>query len=161
MLKPPNGLAEIISTFGNISAYVRADGTLDPKWEQNLASVPIPFSIPLSWDPKTKVSKMRVHKLLAPVITATFAAIVDAGLQDKITSYGGAYMYRPKRGSAKYSTHSWGISFDINVATNQMGTRGDMDPALVELFRAHGWKWGGDWTGANCDPMHFQYCTGY
>lgn len=28
---------------------------------------------------------------------------------------------------------------------------------LVNLFRAHGWKWGGDFG----DPVHFQYATGY
>lgn len=161
-MKTPNGLSEIISTFGDIAKYVRADGTLDTKWEvEKLVAVPIPFSIPLSWDMNTRVSKMRVHKLLAPVITETFNDILASGLDKSITSYGGAFMYRPKRGSAKYSTHSWGIAFDINVATNQMGTRGDMNPALVDLFRKHGWKWGGDWTGANCDPMHFQFCTGY
>jgi hypothetical protein len=31
----------------------------------------------------------------------------------------------------------------------------------VAAFKRSGFAWGGDWSGANKDPMHFQYCTGY
>jgi hypothetical protein len=42
-----------------------------------------------------------------------------------------------------------------------MGSAGNMDPRLVELFERHGFTWGGRWSGKNKDPMHFQYCSGY
>ncbi|MCU0972135.1 MAG: M15 family metallopeptidase [Gammaproteobacteria bacterium] len=42
-----------------------------------------------------------------------------------------------------------------------MGTAGDMDARLVELFEGFGFLWGGRWAGRSKDPMHFQYCTGY
>ena len=48
LLATPNGLAQITQTFGDINKFVRSDGTIDPKWEQNMVAVPIPFSIPLS-----------------------------------------------------------------------------------------------------------------
>ena len=161
LLATPNGLSQIIQTFGDINKFVRSDGTIDPKWEQNMVAVPIPFSIPLSWALNTKVSSIRVHRKLAPTLAATFQAIYDRGLANLVQTYGGAYMYRPKRGSAKFSTHSWGIALDLNTATNQMGTKGDIDPRIVGVFREFGWKWGGDWSGVNCDPMHFQFATGY
>ena len=161
LLATPKGLSQIIQTFGDINKFVRSDGTIDPKWEQNMTAVPIPFSIPLSWALTTKVSSIRVHNKLAPVLAATFQAIYDRGLTNLVQTYGGAYMYRPKRGSAKFSTHSWGIALDLNTATNQMGTKGDIDSRIVEIFREFGWKWGGDWSGVNCDPMHFQFATGY
>lgn len=142
-LTTPNGLAQIIQTFGDISKYVRADGTIDPKWEQNMVAVPIPFSIPLSWALSTKVSSIRVHKKLAPTLAATFQAIYDRGFAPLVQTYGGAYMYRPKRGSAKFSTHSWGIALDLNTATNQMGTKGDIDQRIVDVFRELGGGLGG------------------
>lgn len=161
-MKTPNGLKEIIATFGNLAEYVRSDGTVDPRWEaEYMVAVPIPFSIPLAWDTKVRVSSVRVNKGLVDVVKATFKALNDRGLAPHIKTYGGAYTYRAKRGVAKYSTHSWGIALDLNTATNQMGSRGDMPMAVVEVFREFGWKWGGDWSGRNCDPMHFQFCTGY
>jgi hypothetical protein len=42
-----------------------------------------------------------------------------------------------------------------------MGTVGDTDARLVELFEGFGFLWGGRWPGRGKDPMHFQYCTGY
>ena len=59
------------------------------------------------------------------------------------------------------SAHAWGIAIDLNPETNQQGTAGNMDYAVITAFREAGFKWGGDWTGKSCDPMHFQFCTGY
>jgi hypothetical protein len=161
-MKAPNGLAEIIATFGDLASYVRPDGTIDPSWEaERMIAVPIPFSIPLAWDTKVRVSSVRVHKNIAEVVHNTFDAINTRGLAPQIKTYGGAYSYRPKRNSNKYSTHSWGIAIDLNPDTNRMGTRGDMPQAIVNVFREFGWKWGGEWRGANIDPMHYQLCTGY
>ena len=161
-MRAPNGLNEIIATFGNLAQYVRPDGTVDPRWEsERMQAVPIPFSIPLAWDTKVRVSSVRVNKGIVDVVAGTFKALNDRGLAPQIKTFGGAYNYRPKRGSNKYSTHSWGIALDLNTATNQMGTKGDMPKIIVDVFREFGWKWGGDWSGANCDPMHFQFCTGY
>jgi hypothetical protein len=47
------------------------------------------------------------------------------------------------------------------VRSNAMGTAGDMDPRLVKLMEGLGFNWGGRWSGANKDPMHFQYCSAY
>lgn len=158
----PNGMAAIIATYGDIRAYVRDDGTPDPKWEASfIASCPLPFAVPLDWAPATLVKSIRCHKLVVPLFQAVFADIVGKGLQKAVKTYGGCYNWRMKRGQAKPSTHSWGVAIDLNVRTNAMGTAGDMDPALVALFEGYGFVWGGRWAGANKDPMHFQYCSGY
>ncbi len=158
----PNGMAAIISLFGDIRAYVRDDGTADPKWEANfIASCPLPFAMPLDWAPATSAKSLRCHKLLVPLFQAVFADIASKNLQTSVKTYGGCYNWRMKRGQAKASTHSWGIAIDLNARTNAMGTAGDMDPKLVALFESYGFVWGGGWAGANKDPMHFQYCSGY
>jgi len=159
---PPNGLDQIIATFGDISAYIREDGQLKPQWEtEYLATARLPFTIPLSWDRTKQVRGIYCHRLLAPLVTKLFIEAGNRGLRGEIRTFGGCFNYRPKRQSSKLSTHSWGIAIDLNPETNRQGSAGDMSADLVALFREFGFKWGGDWGGAGKDPMHFQYCTGY
>ncbi len=95
----------------------------------------------------------------------TLASIAERKLgsrrKSRVLADGGCYQYRAKRNGSKPSTHSWGIAIDFNVRSNAMGTAGDMDPRLVALMEGLGFVWGGRWTGANKDPMHFQYCSAY
>jgi hypothetical protein len=159
---PPNGLQEILATFGDIYKFLRGDGTIDPKWEvQQIASAPLPYPIPLAWDTTKHAKSMRVHKKLVPVIQEVFTKIDAAGLKSKVRTYGGGYSFRAKRTSSKLSTHCWGIAIDLDPTTNAWGSAGDMDPGVVEVLRSCGFKWGGDWPGRGKDPMHFQFCTGY
>lgn len=162
LIVTPHGLEELIATFGDIRKHIRTDSTLMPSWEsKHLARTKLPFSIPLSWARKKKVSRLYCHKKLVKIFPAVFAEIQKKGLKSEIRTYGGCFNYRSKRSSGKLSTHSWGISIDLNPTSNGMGTKGDMNPKVVEIFRRHGFKWGGDWTGRSKDPMHFQFCTGY
>jgi hypothetical protein len=52
------------------------------------------------------------------------------------------------------SLHTWGIAIDLDSATNRRGTRGTMDPQVVQIFKRWGFRWGGDWSWT--DPMHFE-----
>lgn len=159
-LRPPHGFEQMIEVFGDIRGYIRSDGTLNASWERDmLVPVAIPFKLPLSWAPDTSVSKVRCHKLIAGVVGELFYEALPFSKLFK--SYGGCFAYRPMRRGGKLSTHAWGIAFDLNVRTNQPGTKGDMPIEIVDLFRRYGFKWGGDWSGKNRDPMHFQFVTGY
>ena len=161
-LATPNGLEEILATFGNIYQFIAEDGRLDPQWEsKHLRRTPLPFPIPLSWDPSQSVTKLYCHKKLVEIFPEVFAKVEKKGLKSKIRTFGGCYNYRPKRTSGKLSTHSWGIGIDLNPETNPQGKPGDMHPDIVEIFQEFGFKWGGDWSGKSKDPMHFQFCTGY
>jgi LysM repeat protein len=159
---PPHGLEQILIDFGNIYNYLRDDGTLDPRWEADqLGRAPMPFTLPLSWDQTKLVKSIYCHKKLIPVITDVFTALRREGLQERLKTYGGCYNFRGKRTSGKLSTHSWGIALDLNPETNSQGSAGNMDEAVVEVFRRFGFTWGGDWSGKTKDPMHFQFCAGY
>ena len=49
VIMPPSGLDEIISTFGDIFAYIGPDHTLGPGWQNDfLGRVALPFALPLS-----------------------------------------------------------------------------------------------------------------
>ena len=162
VLPPPNGLSEILTTFGDIYDFIAEDGTLEPRWEIDyLTRVPLPFPIPLSWDPTQQVRTLLCHRRLADVFGATFEAIAKRGLEEKTETFGGCFNFRSKRTSAKLSAHSWGIAIDLNPETNPQGKPGAMDRSVVEVFQEFSFKWGGDWSGRSKDPMHFQYCVGY
>lgn len=161
-LKTPNGLDELIATFGDIRPFIRDDGTLDPKWEQQqLTLARLPFPIPYVVVPHPLVTRINCHKKLADIFVQVFTEIQNQGLAGKIVSYGGCFNFRTKRLSTKISTHSWGIAVDLNPETNQQGTTGNMDPQVIKVFQSFGFKWGGEFSGKSQDPMHFQFCTGY
>ncbi|HEY9189497.1 MAG TPA: M15 family metallopeptidase [Sulfurovum sp.] len=92
-----------------------------------------------------------------------------------------AFNCRKATGSQKWSKHSYGKAIDINPIENpyisrkgtishkaseryrkrahQKSTYADKalllkNDAAVQLFKKHGWKWGGDWSGVK-DYQHF------
>jgi D-alanyl-D-alanine carboxypeptidase len=162
VLIPPHGLDQIVATFGDIFDYIREDHMLDPRWQtEMLESVPLPFPILLPWDKSRSVRRISCHKLLAQRCAYVFAQIQNAGLQSKITSYGGCFSFRPQRTGTRLSAHAWGIALDLNPESNAQGAAGNMDASVIAIFKGAGFTWGGDWQGRICDPMHFQFCTGY
>ena len=158
----PHGIEQILATFGDIFGYIRPDRTLDPGWQAEfLDRAMLPFPMKLSWDPSRSVTQITCHKLLASIFADVFERIQSAGLEEKVTSFGGCFSFRPQRTGTKLSAHSWGIAIDLNPGTNAQGTSGNMDPGIVQIFREVGFEWGGDWQGRTRDPMHFQFCSGY
>jgi hypothetical protein len=159
---PPNGLDGIRFTFGDIFQYVLSDHTLDPRWQTEfLTRIELPFKLPLSWDKSRIADHITCHKLVATSFTQVFAEIKSAGLQEKITSFGGCFAFRPQRTGTKLSTHAWGIAIDLNPESNAQGTAGSLEAGVIAIFKQAGFTWGGDWKGSSRDPMHFQFCTGY
>jgi hypothetical protein len=78
--------------------------------------------------------------------------------------------------SGRWSNHAYGLAIDLNPRENPYvgcgrtrdptRTRyldrsrlrpGMVTPAVVRAFRATGWSWGGDWSGATKDHMHFSW----
>jgi hypothetical protein len=53
------------------------------------------------------------------------------------------------------SRHSWGGAIDINPSANPQGAIPKMDRRLIEIFRRHGFTWGGYFPTP--DGMHFEY----
>lgn len=59
------------------------------------------------------------------------------------------------------SNHSWGLAVDVNSLTNPMTLNGrlvtDVPSWVVQCAAVHGLRWGGNYTGAKKDPMHFEW----
>jgi len=120
----------------------------DPQWvAANIVSASVPI-----------IGTVTCHRLMIPRLAGALGEVEKAGLAHLIRrgEYGGCYVPRfidrdPKK---PLSNHAFGLAVDFNVRTNQLGTRGDMDPRIVEVFRRWGFVWGGHW--ARPDPMHFE-----
>jgi hypothetical protein len=74
--------------------------------------------------------------------------------------FAGCFNFRLIGGASRLSTHSWGAGIDIDSERNPRTvkydeSKGMMPMAVVEIFKAEGWKWGGRFTTIP-DCMHFQ-----
>ena len=82
-------------------------------------------------------------------------------------------------GSGSWSNHAYGHAIDLNPVENpyvgcgqtrdptsvrymdrSRYRKGMITPAVVRAFRSIGWGWGGDWSGATKDYMHFSTTGG-
>ncbi len=61
-------------------------------------------------------------------------------------------------GTNSWSTHAWGIAVDVSSAYEPLGQcHSTVNYHHDQIWRDHRWTWGKAW----CDPMHFQYASGY
>lgn len=158
----PHGYEEIVNVYGDLARWIDRHGELSPAWErEKLQYLHLPFSMQLAWAPHLRVDRIRCHRVIVPVLAEIFDTIHHHHLEDEVEFFGGCFQFRPKRLGNKFSLHSWGVAIDFNPQTNQMGTKGNMSLNIVTIFKEFGATWGGDWSGKNKDPMHFQFASGY
>lgn len=137
----------------------------DPAWERaNLVLVPIPWRAVAAWDHSLMIKNIRVHKRcaesLARVLDQVWQGFSRSQKLIEITGMhliGGGYIWRAMRGGCRLSMHAYGAAVDFDPARNGLGDPTPMmDPRVVAAFKAEGWVWGGDWSPACRDGMHFQ-----
>jgi hypothetical protein len=134
--------------IGTLHFEVLDDGFIrpDPAWvAANIAYADVPI-----------IGEVTCHRLLLPQLYAALAEVEAEGLAGEVYQYGGCYVPRfiDRDPNKPLSMHAFGLAIDINTPTNQLGTQGDMDPRVVEIFERWGFVWGGRWSRP--DPMHFE-----
>jgi len=89
-------------------------------------------------------------------LAGALAESVLRGLEEEINpaKFGGCYNPRLIRVGSGPSYHAWGLAVDLNVNENLMYTPGTMHDGVIAVFKAWGFRWGGDWSSV--DPMHFE-----
>ena len=161
----PKGLKEINEYYGNPDR----DGNfeLDPNWAQvHLKRYPLPFNMKLSWKDKY-VTHILVHFLVGPAMIDALTEIgnywgSDYLEKEKLNRLGGVYNFRKMGSYPALSSHSWGISIDINPHLGPYGGISRMPDFIVDAFKKRGFVWGGDWPPEYaCDAMHFAGNGGY
>lgn len=101
-------------------------------------------------------TKIYCNKDIQAALLSALQNVRDRGLLHELKTFDGGFNIRDVRSQpGKPSTHSYGLAIDINAATNQLGSQGDIPPQLVECFTNEGWIWGGNFPRR--DFMHFQY----
>jgi hypothetical protein len=136
--------------IGTMNYRILDDGFIKPEqaWvDSNIATATVPI-----------IGEVACHRLMIPQLQAALSEIESAGLANELRpdDYGGCYVPRfiDRNPSLPLSMHAFGLAVDINVSTNQLGSEGDMNPRIVEIFERWGFVWGGDWSRP--DPMHFE-----
>ena len=136
--------------IGRMNFRILKNGFIDPDPAWVAANI-VQGTVPILGD-------VTCHRIAFPQLAAALGEIEQEGLASKIDvrQFGGCYVPRfigrdPRRG---LSMHAFGLAIDLNVSTNSLGTRGDMDPRVVEIFEKWGFLWGGRWSQP--DPMHFE-----
>ncbi len=101
--------------------------------------------------------KIWCNKFVAPQFAGAFAEIISIGLWAEIdlSGGGGSYCARHKNWNinSTLSTHSWGISIDINPKKYPYGSKERINQKVVDIFYKWGFFYGRDWITP--DPMHF------
>lgn len=150
----PNGLSQIIATFGQpCNAQANDHST---SWPHG------------AWNGSGGASTMLMHPLLGNEVNVALYIVANGqGSFEKLTYGIGGYNCRKKTGSTtQYSTHAWGIAVDTNTVYNPQpstswngtGWNGvNYGNALPNVWISMNFTWGLAWN----DPHHFQYCTGY
>jgi D-alanyl-D-alanine carboxypeptidase-like protein len=139
-------VAKAIPPF-NYTANGNGTVNPDPAWVRNFIRTE---QMPI-------IGRVTGNRVMLPQLRGALNEIVAEGLSKSIYQYGGCYVPRFIAGTNKLSFHSFGTAIDLNVPDNQRGTRGKMDPRVVQIFNHWGFAWGGTWHYT--DPMHFELAT--
>lgn len=154
-------LAAMRKLFGNPDA--NGDGSADPQWvARHLTTIVPPYRMIYGNAP---VRKITVNTACAKALLAALVGIkTHYGTQEAIERagvhrFGGLYNFRVKRGNANsLSMHAYACAIDLDPEHNQfLSSHGTMPAAVVSIFKDQGAEWGGDWSPASRDPMHFQF----
>ena len=103
---------------------------------------------------------IQVNKLVAGTVGQIGSAVgsaypgyVDSSTGGFRTSIGASTSHIP------YSMHQLGLAIDVNPDTNPyLGNSGSIlqHRKIIDIFKQHGWFWGGNWGPGGRDQMHFQ-----
>lgn len=110
---------------------------------------------------------LTVHKKLAAEITAVFQDLQKAKFPvDPSCTAGYTWRMMASNGN-RVSYHSYGCVIDLNWSHNGASYTGwpyqpgkdklAVTKKVVDIWKKHGFYWGGDWSEAYFDPMHFTY----
>lgn len=130
--------------------------------------------VTITWLPKTANQTLRVSRING--VDKKMQAISDeleklpAHLLPYVQQVAGTFSWRVIKGTDRLSTHSFGITMDINTRYSNYWqwdnkTTDESKPVpiyrnripfeIVAIFEKHGFIWGGKWY--HYDTMHFEY----
>ncbi len=153
----PNGYTQIVNRFGQpCSAAAHA---ISMSWvaADTGATYTIRFHRKLGGYPTEMVGNKGGSS--TNLDNDVYGHLQNAHLQPYIRHGIYGYLCRTIRGSTtQWSTHAFGIAVDVSSAAEPLGQcTSTVNRNTASIWQGHNWYWG----LAFCDPMHFQYATGY
>ena len=125
------------------------------------------INVTVNTEDGTEEMTLLVHKKLASELEDIFDELLD--VEDFYINTDECYSYNWREmasGSGRLSHHSYGVCIDLNSTANPP-VYWDEEPDtespyycsddVVEIFKDHGFYWGGDWSEKYYDPMHFTF----
>jgi hypothetical protein len=108
--------------------------------------------------------RLAVHKSIAPLVREGIRKCLAIGYTfDRVADDWG-YANRYIRGAEArrvLSNHAWGLALDLNATKNPMTSDGklhtDMPATVVAIWTSLGFMWGGNYSGARKDTMHYEF----
>lgn len=133
----------------------------------HLVSVPLPYKMRLTWNPKALVTKIRMHEKVADSAERVFKKIhkiYGSRIPElRLDMYSGCVADPPRtmRGGSKPSMHNWGIAIDFDDVNNQLHWGKDRATLARPEYNAFWDAWYEEgWIGlgreCNYDWMHVQ-----
>lgn len=160
-------------SYGGKQKYIWGNGN-PPLSQENMKKYLTTIKVPiLNEKGKKRTMNLTVHVKLAAEFKAIFEDMVKAKFRIK-SSATCAYVWKNIIGTGTVSQHSYGLAIDINwndnpcfYNTNVDVTKGyggyqpgknrfSVTQKVINIWKAHGFYWGGDWSGKK-DTMHFSY----
>ncbi len=141
---------------------LEADAAAFFGYPPNTTQIDLPYTMRIDAQPITRITcNLKVAASLRRIFAAIFAHY-DGDMEklraDGLDIYDGCLNDRSIRGSARRSMHAYGAAIDLDAEHNPLGAlKGRMPRAVVDIFKAEGWRWGGDYQGRK-DWMHFEAC---
>jgi len=85
----------------------------------------LPYPMRIAWDLSKSINSFSCHEKVKDDLERIFKETLDYYGYEKIKElgldlYGGCLNVRKMRGAGRYSTHSWGISVDLDPARNRL-----------------------------------------
>lgn len=159
------------SYYGNPANPV---GGFDQDWyDRNIEMIDVPFFMRTTWQPYDTITRLRVHKKAKPIFEDALKRIHlhrgEGYLVNRGYNYcAGTYNFRKITGGNKLSTHSWGISIDLNPHLSPYRKKGttrtpegpvnmwvnDQPEFIINIMLELGFD------SFEFDGMHFQLCRG-
>jgi hypothetical protein len=104
--------------------------------------------------------RARCENAVNAALRAALDEVGSAGLGAAIdvantNTYGGCFNPRYSRISGFLSRHAYAVAIDMNTTSNCQGCTPRMNCDVVQIFRKHGFAWGGNWRTP--DGMHFEW----
>jgi hypothetical protein len=144
---PPVIVKSLFGEFAARPGSIPGSLQVDPAWAAtHLETMRVPL-----------LGQVTCNRGILPQLRAAMTAVRARGLADTVTSFHGCFVPRHIgwNDANLLSYHSWGIAFDLNLATNIRGEAPHQDPRLVAILDRFGFQWGGTWIVP--DGNHFEF----